>query len=286
NRGWSEPHLVSYMESHDEERLMYKNLTYGNASGDYDITDFSTALRRVEEAAAFFFTVPGPKMIWQFEEVGYDYSIDYNGRTGNKPIRWDYVPWRNRTFAVFQTLIKLRREQPVFNTSDFTMNVAGPFKQIALNDTSMDVCIIGNFDVINQQGDPSFSRTGTWYDYFTGNILEVTDVNTPIELEPGEYHIYTTKPLKTPDLPLSVFTPPSRMQKAEVYPNPAVDKVHIQTQTRMGLIEVYDLSNRLVKRISPGCTDYPLDISGLTGGIYILKIKTLEGFSVCKVVKQ
>jgi hypothetical protein len=51
------------MESHDEERLMYKNLTYGDSSGTYDIKDIRVALNRMKLASAFFFTVPGPKMI-------------------------------------------------------------------------------------------------------------------------------------------------------------------------------------------------------------------------------
>ena len=50
----------------------------------------STAIDRIKLASAFFFTIPGPKMIWQFGELRYDYSINFNGRTGNKPIRWDY----------------------------------------------------------------------------------------------------------------------------------------------------------------------------------------------------
>ncbi len=90
-RGWNDPHLVGYMESHDEERLMYKNLEHGNASGAYNIKELNTALERMELAGAFFFTVPGPKMIWQFGELGYDYSIDDPCRVCNKPIRWDYI---------------------------------------------------------------------------------------------------------------------------------------------------------------------------------------------------
>lgn len=31
-KGWSNPHLVAYMESHDEERIMYKALQFGNTS--------------------------------------------------------------------------------------------------------------------------------------------------------------------------------------------------------------------------------------------------------------
>ncbi len=71
--------------------LCIKILTYGNSNARYNIKELNTALNRIKLAAAFFITVPGPKMIWQFGELGYDYSIDYNGRVGNKPIKWDYL---------------------------------------------------------------------------------------------------------------------------------------------------------------------------------------------------
>ena len=96
NRGWTVPANVSYMESHDEERLMFKNISFGNSSGGYNVQTESTALDRQELAGAFYFTVPGPKMIWQFGELGYDISIDQNGRTGNKPILWNYFNEPNR----------------------------------------------------------------------------------------------------------------------------------------------------------------------------------------------
>lgn len=60
-RGWSQQHLVTYMESHDEERLMYKNIMYGNTSGAYSTRDLATGLKRNEMAAAFWALTPGPK---------------------------------------------------------------------------------------------------------------------------------------------------------------------------------------------------------------------------------
>jgi hypothetical protein len=59
-------YLVSYMESHDEERLVYKNLQFGNSSGSYNTKELNTALKRIEQCAGFFLAAPGPKMIWQF----------------------------------------------------------------------------------------------------------------------------------------------------------------------------------------------------------------------------
>ena len=44
NQGMSNPGVVSYPESHDEERLMYKALQYGNSEGSYQVTDLNTAL--------------------------------------------------------------------------------------------------------------------------------------------------------------------------------------------------------------------------------------------------
>jgi len=46
---------------------------------------------------------------------------------------------------------------------------------------------------------PGFSHTGTWYDYFTGNSIDVTDLNASIYLNAGEYHLYTDQPLAVPD---------------------------------------------------------------------------------------
>jgi len=117
-RGWSQQNLVAYMESHDEERLMYKNINYGNGAGSYSIKDPATGYKRNEMAAAFFFMMPGPKMIWQFGELGYDYSINYcqdgsinnNCRTDAKPIKWDYLQIAGRAHlrSVYAALLKLR----------------------------------------------------------------------------------------------------------------------------------------------------------------------------------
>ncbi len=99
------PNAVTYMESHDEQWMMYRNETFGNASGDYSVRDLFTGLDRQKLANVFFLTVPGPRMIWQFGELGYgagpgeclvngDYPGEcptgVPGRVDNKPIRWDY----------------------------------------------------------------------------------------------------------------------------------------------------------------------------------------------------
>lgn len=190
--------LVTYMESHDEERLMYKNLQYGNSSGTYNVKDFATALKRQELAAAFFFSVPGPKMIWQFGELGYEISIDQNGRTGEKPIHWEYFAdsRRRELYNVYAKLIKFRKNNPVFSTTNFQYSLTGSVKYIILKSSSVNVVVTGNFDVTPAQANITFPDGGTWYDNFSGAAIDVAGGNYTATLAPGEYHVYSSSPLR------------------------------------------------------------------------------------------
>jgi 1,4-alpha-glucan branching enzyme len=260
NRGWPKPSLVTYMESHDEERLMYKNEQYGNSSPYYQVKSIPNGLSRMGLASAFFFTIPGPKMIWQFGELGYDYSIDYNGRVGNKPIRWDYFndPDRQKLYRIMSALIKLRNSYPVFQTTA-SMNVSDSLKSIKFSDSSMKVNIIGNFSVWQTNMNPNFQQTGTWYDYFTGDSIIVTDVNSTISLQPSQYHIYTTVRLPKPDLDIISDVEDQKSNNVvdnfkleQNYPNPfnpsTVIRYSILSPSFVTL-KIYDILGREVKTL-------------------------------------
>ncbi|WP_372792983.1 thrombospondin type 3 repeat-containing protein [Lutibacter sp.] len=202
NRSWNNPNVVGYMESHDEERLMYKNLTYGNSTNPaYDVKDLNIALSRQELAGVFFFTIPGPKMIWQFGELGYDVSINDPGRVDRKPIHWEYFDDANRKkiYDTWAKLIQFKKEQPVFNTNNYSLNVGGLTKSIVLRDATMDVVIIGNFDVTNKSITTPFTQTGIWYEFYTGTVKNVTNISESIALNPGEYRLYSTIDLSNTD---------------------------------------------------------------------------------------
>lgn len=208
-RGWTNPYLVTYMESHDEERLMYKNITYGNSAAGYNVKDTATALRREELDAAFFFTLPGPKMIWQFGELGYDYSItscnpgniipqpypQQQCRTDSKPIHWDYLQQTNRKklYDVYSSLIKLRFNslyKDVFISNTVQPDFSGAFKTLKLSQGAASILVMGNFDVVSQTGSVTFSGAGTWYDYLNGTTIIATGATQSFTLQPGEYHVY------------------------------------------------------------------------------------------------
>jgi glycosidase len=191
NKGFDGPNAISYMESHDEERLLFS------------ANNLDNALERLELAGAFFFTVPGPKMIWQFGELGYDISIDFNGRTGEKPIRWDYfeAPKRRAVYETWSKLIRLKQNAAIFKTTNFNLQLANPIKSIHLTSSTTsetdiaNITIIGNFDTTAQAINPEFQNTGVWYDLLNNNSpVTVSDTNQNITLAPGEFRIYGDQP--------------------------------------------------------------------------------------------
>lgn len=244
-KGWTKPHLVNFMESHDEERITYKNIKYGNSSGSYNIKDTATALKRMELNTAFFLTIPGPKMIWQFGELGYDYSRCYgatNGEGGDcntkldpKPIRWDYQndPRRKAVFDTYRKLNGLRSHawyKEAFMSGGIEYSLPSAFKWIKVNsgDTSQMV-VVGNFDVTATSGVVTFPSAGTWYDYLSNTTFTSTGTAQNINLAPGEYHVYVNRNVNNTTLTPIINVPTSgNILEAKVFPNPAKAQVSVE----------------------------------------------------------
>jgi 1,4-alpha-glucan branching enzyme len=193
-RGWTKANLVAYMESHDEERIMFKNESYGKTTNNYDVKDLATGLKRTEAAAVILFSLPGPKMIWQFGELGYDFPLEGNGadRLGKKPIRWDYYdePDRKALHDVFAEMIDLHKNNPTFSTSDYTTDLTGSFKYIVLKTAAETVVAMANFDVEPVNKTVSFGKSGNWKEHFTGNTISTSSASESVTLNAGEYRLY------------------------------------------------------------------------------------------------
>ena len=299
-RGWSKPHLVTYMESHDEERLMFKNINYGNASGTYNIKDTTTALRRVELDAAFFFTVPGPKMIWQFGELGYDYSINYcqNGTINNncrvdpKPIRWDYVadPRRKHVYELFQNLIRLRFHPwyHAFMSNRIEKDLSGAFKWLKITTDTSNLLVVGNFDVAPAKGSVTFQSAGTWYDYLNNSIYTTTGAAQSITLQPGEFHVYVNRNVNNTTATAIVDVPWNASDLAiRVFPNPVQGSLHVDVklpQNGMAQLQLLDVTGRKIAMLqqgfeTKGTHGFTFSRSQLpvTAGLYFLRLYTTKG---------
>jgi 1,4-alpha-glucan branching enzyme len=295
NRGWNNAHLVTYAESHDEERMMYKNLQYGASSGSYNITNLNTALKRQELAHCLLIPIPGPKMIWQFGELGYDYSIgtcsdgvtvDINNcKTAAKPVRWDYWDNQNRVhlYKVTAALNNLKKNEPIFSTTNFNIDFGGFGKRLHLNGTNNAV-VVGNFQTTAINMVPGFQHTGTWYDYFTGNAFQVNDLNATFYFEPGEYHVYTDYQLAVPDLNTSLEEVMSFAKSSfMIWPNPSNNRVNLaysMSHASPVQIVLRDLTGRVVSSFNTqgvcgmNQSEWNLSEENISAGSYIISVET------------
>jgi hypothetical protein len=300
-RGFAQPHLVSYMESHDEERLMYKNLAFGNSAGSaHNVKSLPVALARTELATAFYLLIPGPKMIWQFGELGYDRSIFMckNGlipqpypkdscKLDEKPPVWNYLadPARKKMYDLVHSITELRKVYPaVFTSGNVSYDVSGTFKKIQLTDTSISIVIIGNFDVQPGTGAVTFSSAGNWYNYFTNEMITATGSSQSFFLQPGEYKIFMSKSLVTGagDVPGG-----ENGFKATLYPNPVSSNSIVKYtlpatgNTSVMLINSFGQQLCTLYKGTLAMGDYqfylnelPVTYNALAGGVYFLKIRS------------
>ncbi len=297
SRGFTSPRLVGYAESHDEERLMYKNLQFGNAqtvSPFYSVKDLNTALSRMPALGAVTLTIPGPKMIWHFGDLGMNNSIwtcnngvvnsDYDGnndgdcKLDTKPQpqwtnNWLTDSNRSQIYNTWARLNQLKINEPVFEGSyNITSGSLTPRISIytgsetATGASLKNVIILANFDIISQNVNPSFPHSETWYDLMdtTGNTT-IAGTTTSVTIPAGGFKIYGNQ--KSITLATNNLTLDSGLT---LYPNPANNSFSINKNIEA--LDVYDVTGKLVKSFKGSFEKgYLFDVSNLPKSIYIIK---------------
>ena len=179
--GW-----VTFMESHDEERMAYKQEKYGHSSVKGNLKN---SMENLSLNAVCFLTIPGPKMIWQMGELGYNYNkwcneqgvdgtADEKYETDRKPVKWEYYDNVNRKalYDVYCKLNGLRNNNPDLFGKGVDLNGSNlgdwPLKTVALSYGSKKVWAYANY-----HGNDAASKTlnipsGTWTDILTGKTVQ------------------------------------------------------------------------------------------------------------------
>jgi hypothetical protein len=301
NRNWSVPHVVGYMESHDEERLMFKNKEYGAVEGSYDVRNSYVGLSRMMGAGLLFYTYPGPKMVWQFGEVGYAESINRceNGtisedcRLSEKPPPWNSIDSdEQRLFDHTADLLRLRQTYDVFSSPNPSIwGGSSLMKQLTLKNSpytetpattdEMNVHIIVNFLTHADTMEASFPHTGIWYDYYNQSELNVTAIPIDVPLAAGQFKMYTDVTIANPRI-VGIEEEPRR--DVLVYPNPVGDQLNVKSDLPIDGLSLIDLQGR---RFNPARTHtYIWSMDGITPGFYIAEIRTSKGVYRQKVVRR
>ena len=308
--GWTKPHLVTYAESHDEERIMYKNKTFGNsASGTHDVKNITVGLKRTEAMQPFLLLMPGPKMMWEFGELGYDHSIFEctNGTVptpyGNgscklepKPNGWSLLadPVRVRLKDVVSALNKLRLAKPnAFISGTMTGSLGNNLvKSFSVTHPDLSVVVAGNFEVTPQTVQVTFPAAGTWYDYIDGGTITTTTSPYTINLPAGAYKVYINQPIASGlEQPVPTPTPtptPSGVPSKDglgvyVYPTPLTNGAllkYVTPASGLVTIKLYNFAGQLVSTMvsvnqTAGTYTQPFSraVGTLAAGIYVLRIE-------------
>ena len=91
---------------------------------------------------------------------------------------------------------------------------------------------IGNFNIYNDNVYTGFQHDGWWYDYMSGDSLYVENTDMTINLDPGNWKIFTDVKLTLPDLNNPIDTteilPPHIMIMKKV----PISFTYIQTHLR------------------------------------------------------
>lgn len=305
-RGFTAKRAMGYTESHDEERLMYKNLTFGNnANASHNVRNLNTALSRMSAIGAISLLVPGPKMIWHFGELGWEPSIfTCNNGTVNTPTdatsgdcKLDTKPqpqWANNWIAEgnrakiyndWSRMIGIKRNEPVFKGT-YTINSGTTLTpKLRVTDASIpttqlrDVIVLTNFDTTIQNIIPDFPYAGTWYNLMDNSEMTVMNTSAPISIAAGQFLIYGNKPAT---LNTNRF---AWDDSVSLYPNPSSDYFRINANT--AAVSIYSVTGQLIRTFAPQSEQHQYNISDLTNGFYLVKaIDTNRREKTMRLIKQ
>jgi hypothetical protein len=184
---------------------------------------------------------------------------------------------------VTAALNNLKKNEPIFSTTNFNIDLGGFGKRIHLNGTNNAV-VVGNFQTTSLNMIPGFQHTGTWYDYFTGNSFQVNDLGATFFYEPGEYHVYTDYQLAIPDLNTSLSEVMSFAKSTfMIWPNPSSHSVNLaysMSQAAKVQIVLRDLTGRVVTSFNTqgvsgiNQSEWNLAEENIAAGSYIISVET------------
>ena len=249
SRGFTQHHLLSYAVSHDENRLGREVQQFAVAGGTVNYNFKTPAVTydakvnreirydRQKAALGVTWLIPGPKMMWMWDEFGYEIDINWcdgngtinnNCRTNPKPPGWGLInspgvttgctnlyvsgctgpvmPFDSNAVKLqrfMAEIMNLRKDYPVFASSDIGgSQLDGLLKRLKITNSGtgandFNVIVLANFHSTVQNLSGDWHRTGQWYEYFNGDSVNVTSLTQSVTLQPGEFRLYLSKRVRT-----------------------------------------------------------------------------------------
>ena len=243
--GLSGKRTLGYAESHDKDHVLYEAMEFGvtttNSTCKSPRGNLNNALDRMAAIGAGSILIPGPKMIWHYQELGYqrtfntcsDGSINPPGEGPSNPpgdCKLDekpLYPWtenwlsdaqRERLFDTYSKLIEMKIKLPVFNGNVALNSEDGNdnnFKKRIFiwddavpTDSLKNIVILLNYSICPQQVRADFPFAGTWYNMMDNTRKTVTNTGELVTVPPGGFLIYGNQPNRLLFQDTSIVPPP------------------------------------------------------------------------------
>ena len=299
---------VSYVTSHDEQRPFWKAKMYGNGAV---ASNEDTRLSRIAATVGMCVMLNGPQMIYEFDELGYDFSFcsKENGTTGNdkdkgssgcydldpKPLPEKYGWFSNakrmNQYQKLGQLIQLRTKlaPKVFegNTVSHDLAAGKALRSVIWGSGNSRIFIVANLGTTAQT--LSLPSGNSWYDYLAGSKTQMA-AGTSISLAAGDIKAYTATKYALPDVPNAYSfvgieeVDAEQAAKSSIYPSVTSDFIKIDSEETISDVKVVALSGATY---SPKYTEEGVvDVNFLEEGMYILAVRYQTYEQAYKFIKE
>jgi len=284
--------------------LGYKCKNFGfSANGQHNVKSQKVYTQRIGALQAFLFAIPGPKMLWQFDELAYDYSINHctNGsvsdacRLDPKPVRWDYWTkdgWRQQAYYRLASVNQLKiTNDEIASPTSFNLVSSGNVKRLNTYHSNLNLVAVHNVDIANQSISGNFPKNGWWYDYLSGDSIQVTTANQSVSVMAGETKLYLDKKVTNPFLQtmnrvLAVDDKTNNRISLEIFPNPSSTGFYIRNESGLEIHEciIFDVQGRELQGIDIDTMLGYVSTENLMVGTYFMRVAIGEEYQLLRFV--
>ena len=276
--------IVGFQESHDEQRVAYEQVNNGSTLAKKTIY----GMRRLSSNAAFMILVPGPKMIWQFGEMGYDISGG-NGDTSSKEPHWEYLDNTHRKglHDCYAELLHFRTNNPdlfsqeaefYWSVADSNWDATGRFITARNRTTGKELVVAYNPGTATKTYNYTFDNPQGTY-YIVSKSLN--SVNPEVNASAGTIKVPAHSYVAITNFEYSGVEDAeigSKATKPAIFANDNGEIVVKADDVKS--IELYSITGQLVARNAAQNT---LSAKGIAAGTYIVRAITPQGAVTTKI---
>lgn len=272
SRPWGS--TVAYAESHDEQRMGYKCVAYGNGNVK---TDAQLRNARLGALAVQMLMTPGPKMVWMFGELGDEQNAKNDNGDNNtdaKIVNWKWLEDADKLYLkdTYASVINFRMNNPELFANDATFETQSLMSKFTKGRTMR--LAHGDKEVIafinpSMTETMTISTTATSVSATNNNLIRASYGIAPVlngegtisvELAPNSFAIFANNASS------GVETLPA-IDSNKAYAVGAQGRIDIIGE--YSNVEVYDLAGRRASSlyVAPGI--YVVNIDGVVSKIVV-----------------